>query len=111
MVVGEQEEFKGNDQKGTILSVAPLVLFLFILYGHVPFIGQIIEFLSGPGLIIFGLGLILTGTPHSYCGSRCYSRLLSQCIVILVVKRGFGGHSSYYGATCSGISSSGGIDL
>jgi hypothetical protein len=43
--------------------VAPPVLLLGVVYGHIPILGPILDVLSGPGMIFLGLGFIVAGTP------------------------------------------------
>jgi hypothetical protein len=60
MCLGPQGTFD-LETKGTLWALPPLGMMLLILYGHIPWVGGVVEFLAGPGLLLLGLLFFGTG--------------------------------------------------
>lgn len=58
-VEGVKNNFKAGKvgERGEVAALVPYILLFFVLTGDLPIFGDTLEFLAGPGLLIFGVSL------------------------------------------------------
>lgn len=58
-VEGIKNNFKSGKvgERGEVAALVPYILVFFLLTGDLPFFGDTLEFVAGPGLLIFGVSL------------------------------------------------------